>query len=302
MTVTPSRLALGTVQFGLPYGVTHAGGRVTDAEAKHILTVARAANIAMLDTAAGYGEAEDVLGRIGAHKSFRIVTKTMAAGTSRLEKSDLDRIEVRFMASLAKLQASPVDTVLVHAPADLLMPGGDSLWEQMKSWQSQGLVRRVGISVYDRADLDALLARFSPDVVQLPLNVLDQRLLRDGSITDLGRRGIAIHIRSVFLQGLLLQDPARCPLHMARTRPHLERWSAYCRERQIQPLEAALAFGLGIAEIEHVVIGVHSAAHLGEILDAASAAPPPRGWAAMDWASLAVNDADAVDPRRWLKE
>jgi aryl-alcohol dehydrogenase-like predicted oxidoreductase len=297
MTATaPSRLALGTVQFGLDYGVTHGGGRVPESEIRKILAIAQAAGIDTLDTAAGYGDAEDVLGGVKAGQSFRIITKTISSGTTSISDSDIDRIEDRFLQSLEKMAIPSVDGVLVHAVADLLAPGGDELWTRMQGWRAQGLVRRIGISVYDRVETDAVLARFSPDLVQLPLNALDQRLLRDGTIERLAGRGIAIHVRSIFLQGLLLQNPSDCPARLSPTLPLLERWWSTCRDQGVPQLAAALRFGLAIKGIERIVVGVHTAAHLREIISATQASGTD-----LDWPALAAHDPKAVDPRRWPK-
>jgi aryl-alcohol dehydrogenase-like predicted oxidoreductase len=297
MTATaPSRLALGTVQFGLDYGVTHGGGRVPEGEIRTILAVAHAAGVDTLDTAAGYGDAEDGLGRVEAGRSFRIITKTIASGEASISDLDIDRIEARFLQSLEKLAIPSVDGVLVHAVADLLAPGGDKLWTRMQGWRAQGLVRRIGFSVYDRVETDAVLARFSPDLVQLPLNALDQRLLRDGTIERLAGRGIAIHVRSIFLQGLLLQNPADTPARLSRTLPLLERWWSMCRDQGVPPLAAALRFGLDIKGIERIIVGVHSAAHLREIIAATQIS-----LTGLDWPALAAHDPGAVDPRRWPK-
>jgi aryl-alcohol dehydrogenase-like predicted oxidoreductase len=291
-----SRLALGTAQFGLDYGVTHGGRRVPESEIRKILAAAQAAGMDTLDTAAAYGNAEDVLGHVAAGQSFRIITKTATSGTAPISDADIDRIETRFLQSLEKLGTPSVDGVLVHAAGDLLAPAGDKLWKRLESWRMKGLVKRIGVSVYDRTEADTVLARFSPELVQLPLNVLDQRLSVDGTIARLAGRGIAVHVRSAFLQGLLLQPPGNCPVHLSRTRPLLEKWWSLCCDRSISPLVAALRYGLGVEGIERVVIGVHSLAHLLEIVVAAQTSVPY-----LDWAALAAQDAEAVDPRCWPK-
>ncbi len=297
MTVpTPSRLALGTVQFGLDYGVTHGGGRVQETEISKILAVAQSAGIDTLDTAAGYGDAEDMLGSVEAGQSFRIITKTIASGTATISDPDIDRIEARFLQSLEKLAIPSVDSVLSHAVGDLLAPTGDKLWKRMQGWRAQGLVKRIGVSVYNTAETDAVLARFSPELVQLPLNVLDQRLLRNGTIERLASCGVAIHVRSIFLQGLLLQNPVDCPARLSRTLPLLERWWSMCRDRGVPPLAAALRFGLDIKGIERIVVGVHTAAHLRETITATQVSGT-----SLDWPALAAHDLEAVDPRRWPK-
>jgi hypothetical protein len=285
--IDAARLALGTVQFGLNYGATQAARKVPEDEAGRILALANEAGIDTLDTAARYGDAESVLGRAGAGRGFRIITKTAAGGAAAADRG--------FRESLDRLRVGMVDGVLVHAVGDLASDAGPKLWSTMQAWKRDGLARRIGVSVYDRADIDAVMARFVPDIIQLPLSALDQRLLADGSLQRLARANVAVHIRSVFLQGLMLQDPSAAPPHMTRTVPHLLRWWSACRAAGATPLGAALGFALGLPGVERVIVGVHGVSHLREILDVVDA---PR--VELDWPALAVVDAEAIDPRRWL--
>jgi D-threo-aldose 1-dehydrogenase len=280
-----ARLVLGTAQFGLAYGATHAGGRVPEDEARRILDVAQGAWIGTIDTAAAYGDAEEVLGRLNAGRSFSIVTKTAVAGAD---------IETRFKRSLELLNVSQVEAVLVHAARDLLGADGAAFWKRLEGWRREGLVRRIGVSVYDRIELDAILSRLAPDLVQLPMNVLDQRLLADGSAELLHSRGVAIHVRSAFLQGLLLTGPAATPPRLRSIEPHLARWRAACAATGASQATAALGFLADVPGVERIVIGVQTANQLREIIAAAEVPSP-----VMDWARLAVEASELVDPRRW---
>jgi aryl-alcohol dehydrogenase-like predicted oxidoreductase len=292
-----SKLALGSVQFGLDYGVTHSGGRVPDADIFHILDLAAAAGIDTIDTAAAYGDAEAALGRVRAGNRFRIITKTIPAKLGTPGALMLNAVEERFRQSLKLLDVPSVDTVLVHAPNDLHAPGGESLWRFLQLCKDEGLARRIGVSIYDETDLTTLRFPCEPDVVQLPLNVLDQRLLRSGFLARLRDGGAAIHIRSVFLQGLLLTQPADLPKQLRHLQSDIARWSAACGEVEVSPVAAALHFAMSAPGVERVVVGVHSLAHLREII-AASVENVPE----IDWPSLAVKDPRTVDPRFWPKE
>jgi aryl-alcohol dehydrogenase-like predicted oxidoreductase len=297
MSCGAARLALGTVQFGLAYGATHAGGHVSDDEAGRILDVAQSAGIDMLDTAAAYGEAEAVLGRVLSVRSFRIVTKTLPASGSLLNPAELDKIETRFRRSLELLGGAGIDGVFVHAARDLVDPGGGVLWRRLQDWRAKGLVRRIGVSVYDDSDLTGVLDSCEPDIVQLPMNALDQRLLASGAIARLRRNGVAIHVRSAFLQGLLLTQTGQAPARFAAIEPHLARWRAACAAADVSPAAAALGFLAGVEGVERIVVGVQSAAQLQELIAAAETPSP-----AIAWPDLAVGDARLLDPRVWPKE
>ncbi len=291
--IPSARLALGSVQFGLPYGITHAGGRVAEDEVGAILADAKAAGIDLLDTAAAYGDSEAVLGRRPEARSFAVITKTLPLRRSAIGPAEIDAVAREFDASLARLGRDHVEGLLVHDAGDLLAPGGAALWAMLEARLAAGQVRRLGVSVYDRAELDAVSARFPLALVQLPLNALDQRLDRDGTMARLAAAGIAVHVRSVFLQGLLLGDPTAAPPGPAAAAPFLRRWHAAVAAAGTTAEAAALAYAATRPGVERVVIGVHSRAHLAAAVTAFAARP------VLEWAALACDDPDVVDPRRW---
>gem|GEM_PF-2061768 len=187
------KLGLGTVQFGQAYGVSNTGGQVAPDEAARILAQAAQAGVAVLDTAANYGTAEDVLEKLDT-KPFRLVTKTISV------KQGVPAVVARARQSAERLKA---DTLLVHAAADLK---DDALWPALQALKAEGVFRKIGISVYVADDPLAVAQTFRPDVMQLPFSVLDQRLLKSGALMRLKDLGVEIHARSIFLQGLLFLD------------------------------------------------------------------------------------------------
>lgn len=296
--MTPRKLGLGTVQFGLPYGVTNGSGQVAEPVVADILRLARQEGLTTLDTAAAYGDSEAVLGRcLPGDWDCRIVTKIPAVNASKITPAVVAGIAAGFRQSLQQLGRPAVDGLLLHRADDLLLPGAEWLYEQLLCWREEGLVRRIGVSLYDRPQLDALLARYVFDLVQLPLNVFDQRLLADGSLAVLQAEGIAIHVRSLFLQGLLLQSPAAIPAAFAPWQGEFARYHAALAAAGLSPLAAALGFIRQLAEVELGVIGVLSPAHLAECLAAYDAV----GAASSDFpfADFAATDLALLDPRQW---
>ncbi len=274
-----ARLGLGTVQFGQAYGVSNAHGQVPRDTAGAILAHAAGAGVSVLDTAASYGEAEDVLASLDT-APFRIVTKTISMANG------IDAVLERARQSAELLNA---DTLLVHTAADLAQP---ELWPALQDLKAEGVFRRIGISIYVADNPAALAARFQPDVMQLPVSLLDQRLLADGTLSRLRELGVEIHARSVFLQGLLFLE--RLPEKLAYAAPRLAAIKARIRESGSTPLAAALGFVLSRPQIAVALVGVTSPAELDEIL-AAAAVPLP----ALDWPSLALDDELVLTPSRW---
>ncbi len=287
------RIGLGTAQFGLDYGISNSSGQIEETDVSSILALAQAEGIALVDTAHAYGTAEEVLGHCWpADHMFDVVTKTPKLTG---ERSARDELRDSLAESLARLRLHNLGGLLAHDAGDLLGPSGDDLWDGMVALKNAGLVGKIGASVYTGDQIDALLARRDVDIVQVPLNLFDQRLVSTGHLALLKDRGIEIHARSALLQGLLLMnadvllggmDAARAPL--ARLHDRL----AHCG---LSALEAALGFCLAQPEVDRLIIGVTSCDELNEIL-AAAAKPTVEDF---PWAECALEDLDVIDPRRW---
>jgi aryl-alcohol dehydrogenase-like predicted oxidoreductase len=288
------KLGLGTVQFGLPYGITNRAGQVSFAEAGRILDKAREVGIRVLDSAAVYGNGEEVLGqllRLG--DKFSLVTKTVPIEATRIGKAEMARIEACFDASLSRLCRPGVDALLVHHAEDLLVPGGERIYAQLEQWRAAGKVARIGVSVYDQNQIERLFERYSFEVVQLPSNVFDQRLVASGTLSELARRGVAIHVRSVFLQGLLLQLPGQWPGRFAAWQPLTRRYHEHLDRLGVSPLAAAINFASRQPGVEAVLIGVENRRQLEDCL-AAETRPQ-----ILNLQEFACEDLDLIDPRRW---
>src|SRR5690606_38310207 len=171
----PTRIGLGTVQLGKDYGVTNHAGRPSLEEAAQIVQVAAGHGVKVIDTAAVYGKSERVLGQIlRGSQDFRIVTKIPPLRERAITSRQIDLVKSAFERSLHRLDVGKVYGLLVHNPDDLLADGGDWLWEVLCELQEAGRVEKIGVSVYGEAQLEPILDEFEIDLVQLPLNVLDQ--------------------------------------------------------------------------------------------------------------------------------
>ena len=289
MTHAP-QLCLGTVQFGLPYGITNQVGQVPEAEVRRILDLAAASGISFLDTAQAYGSAETVLGYCWPTDAPRQLISKLPAGAPR------QSWEVSLITSLQRLQAPKLEGFLLHRASDLLGPDGDALLDWLEGLRDRGLVERIGISIYEASELEGLPMDHL-QLVQLPLSVYDQRLIRDGTVDRLQDLGIAVHARSVLLQGLLLQSPRQWPHYLPPAfRLHHAQWLEYLYQEGLSPLAGALGFVGACKGVEAVLVGVVSAQELAQVLQAwsqAEACPPE---ASLDWA---WENAVDLDPRRW---
>lgn len=287
-------LILGTVQLGMPYGIAGPREGVSRDEALAILRHAHARGIRCLDTAAGYGESEQRIGEsLGEAEDLRVITKLCALDASS-PRSPEEQVRASVQASLERLHRQHLDVVLVHRPGDLLGDSGESVWRTLQVLREEGHIGQIGVSVYRGAEIDALLSRYSLEVIQLPLNLLDQRLLASGYLDRLNERGVTVHLRSLFLQGLLLLD-GPLPDHFAPLRPVLTRLREELDRRGLRPLEAALGFARALPQADGVVIGVDSIAQLDEILACWHKAQEVE----LDWTDYAIDDERLLDPSYW---
>lgn len=290
------KLGLGTVQFGLDYGIPRPGEICSVEEARAILDFASEHGIALLDTAAGYGDSERAVGEcIGAHDRFKIVTKTPSLSdlgdTRTVERAIRDSLA----KSLANLRRKKLYAVLVHHADDLLAMGGDNLWRALADAKRDGLVEKIGVSVYTSKHIEHVLMNFDADIVQAPLNVLDQRLVQDGSLGRLRERGVEIHARSVFLQGVLTTDVDDLPPYFEPIRGHLRAYGQEVLGAGLGLVDAAILFTRGIEELDYLVVGALSCPQLAETVRAFSAPNE----AALDFENFAITDTSFIDPRTW---
>jgi len=277
------RLGLGTAQFGYAYGISNTVGQVPLDEVRAILVRAAEAGVTLLDTAANYGKAEQVLAQCDT-SAFRVISKTVSV------KAGIPAVIERARQSARTL--GRLDVLLVHAVSDLLGPDGDDLWRALQGLKDEGLTGAIGISAYVASDPIALARRFRPDVMQVPFSLLDQRLLQDGSLARLKELGVEIHARSLFLQGLLFMTQP--PEKLRDALPMLRAVREHIAAARSTPLAAAVSFVLSRPEVDRAVVGVTSRRELDEILAAV-----PSVLDLSDWAACALKDERILTPSRW---
>ncbi|MBU3576931.1 aldo/keto reductase [Polynucleobacter sp. UK-Kesae-W10] len=285
-----NRLAIGTVQFGIPYGVSNANGKVDIAEADRILKYAKLHGIDTLDTAIAYGESETVLGRLGVD-NWNVVSKLPCIPEDVLNVQAW--VEQEVFATLERLRIHNLYGLLLHYPnqlTDALV--GDELYSALRSLKERGYVQKIGVSVYSRNEISSLMRGREFDLIQIPLNIIDRSFVDSGYAKNLKARGIEIHVRSIFLQGLLLMGGKR-PQKFDCWRSLWQQWEEWLLSNAITPLEACLRYAMSVSEIDRVVVGVESLEQLKEIVNAVDGSLPTLP----NW-GMPI-DEDLLNPARW---
>lgn len=288
-----SRLALGTVQFGLNYGVANRSGQVPADEVARIIARAGEAGLDALDTAMAYGDAERRLGEVGI-ASWQVVTKLPPMPES---VSAVSWVQSQVNESMARLNVTSLYGLMLHQPAALFSKQGSALFGAMNDLKREGGVKKIGISAYGPEEIEVVTSRFPIDIVQAPLNIIDRRMQDSGCLAALNRRGIEFHARSIFLQGLLLMDAAVRPSGFARWAGLWASWDAWLSENQLAPLTASLGFVASDPRVSRMVIGVDSLAQLNQIIQSVDG-PMKINFPAQ----LASTDLELINPSNWSKQ
>jgi aryl-alcohol dehydrogenase-like predicted oxidoreductase len=287
MSSPVSKLGLGSGQFGLDRAPVR--GRSAQAEVRDILEVAARAGVRLFDVTGRSLQAEREIGELLPRPDrFNVCISTI-----RPDRGP-DIVEAEARASLARLGVDQAECIFVPSVAELLGPHGAALWDRLKALKDEGLTRKIGVSVFASDDPLGVARRFRPDIVQAPASLLDQRLINDGTLAAIAGLGMEVHLRSIFLNGLLLLPPDRAPSHLREAATRISRARRMIAEGRSDPLQAALGFALSRPEASAVLVGVSSAAELNAIV-AAAASPPPD----LDWDDMAIDDPDALDPGAW---
>jgi aryl-alcohol dehydrogenase-like predicted oxidoreductase len=285
-----NRLALGTVQFGLPYGISNQVGQVSRAEAKAMLQLAKVNGINTLDTAIAYGDSETCLGEVGT-QGFKVVTKLPAVPDSCTDVNAWVAQQVN--ESLLRLDLTEIHGLLLHRSDQLLGLNGAMLYQALKALKDNGQVQKIGISIYTPTELDALIPRYRFDLVQAPFNLVDQRLCRTGWMRRLKDEDVEIHTRSAFLQGLLLMSQADMPDKFSPWSGLWHTWNQWMLEKEVSAVQASLAFPLKYPEIDRVVVGADNLSQLAQIVSAANISLQA------DLPEIHCDDENLINPANW---
>lgn len=289
-----TKLALGTVQFGLNYGINIENKQTSPSEAKKILNYAHSKGIKVLDTANSYGESEKIIGMTNL-VNLKVITKTRHFKNNKIDDNDAKLLNDDFNKSLKNLNRKSVYGVLIHNPNDLLKPKAEKLFNQLINLKRKKKVRKIGVSVYDHIQLETILNNYDIDLVQLPFNIFDRRMADSGMLSKLKNKKIEIHARSIFLQGLLLMPEKKRPIKFNSWKSLWKLWHEWLNDNKITPLEASIKYVISRSEISKAVVGVNTKIQLEEIFNSLKNPLPQIP------VKLSSNDVALLNPSNWDK-
>lgn len=274
------KIGLGTVQFGVMYGISNEYGQTSENEVSSILSYANEVGIDVLDTASAYGNSEKVLGRNDL-SDFKIVSKFI------LQNSETS-ISKQLNDSLADLKVKSIYGYLSHRPMDIA--SDSKCWNELVLLKSQGLVEKIGFSFNEVSEIEKIKSlNIIPDIIQVPYNYLDNRF--EPYMTELKSLGCEIHTRSAFLQGLFFCDTAKLSDFFNDVKPIIK-----SLQKHGEALPAMLLkYCTDKPFIDKVIFGVNTLSQLkhniGTFLNTDSSLPSCRS----------ITDESILIPSKWPK-
>jgi aryl-alcohol dehydrogenase-like predicted oxidoreductase len=286
-----SKLILGTVQFGLKYGINNTIGKPSNDEVLSLLKVAYNSGIRILDTAEAYGNAHQLIGNyhnIRDNSKFKIITKLPHDIKHNLIKS-------KVIEYLNLMKVNTLDVMMFHS-FDSFKSNYNAL-KTLSELKSNVLINNIGVSVYTNTQLESLLNEDLITVVQLPFNLLDNFSVRGDLINRLKEKGKVIHTRSAFLQGLFFKKSTDDISIVQALKPHLETLNKIAKKQGCSMEALALSYCIKQNNIDNVIIGVDSISQLNANIKAASYEVNEEAFECIN--NIDVENIDLLNPSLW---
>jgi aryl-alcohol dehydrogenase-like predicted oxidoreductase len=280
------KMIIGTVQFGLDYGVNSGTAKkLSQEDCNEILGVSYANNITILDTAEAYGDAIEKISIY--HKSgkkFEIISKFLSP----------DDIIKPLKASLKRLSIDSYHTILAHKSQDLLFDA--KVQRDLTELKDSGLTKYIGVSIYTNAEFEQSIESKCVDVIQYPFNLLDNMIQRGELMKRAKDAGKMLHARSVYLQGMFLKE-LPLPAKLQPLERYLRKLQEICSANEISMTSLALEYVFSNPLIDNVVIGQHRAAQLVSNIDIVRSFKNGSYLSEVD--EIKVEESALLSPRNW---
>lgn len=284
------KISLGTAQFGMTYSI-HNKPPIPIKEIDLIIKYAEENNILSLDTSPLYGNCEKILGKLNLN-NFQITSKV-----KMFEKKNIyDAYNESIEKSVDNLGIKKLDCYLLHDADNIFKMDYRRIIDLLKKSKDDGLTKKIGLSVYNFENLDETIKYFVPDVIQVPCNIFDRRLIENERLSKYMSLGIQVEVRSIFLQGLLLITDKTILQKFSKWKHVFEKWFNWLDENSINSYDACVSFINNIPGISKVIIGVDSLDQLMMLNDSINKKKP------IDFPNeLSVNDEYLINPYNWSK-
>ncbi len=262
--ISKNKIVIGTAQFGTSYGISNSGIILNQSEVNKIFDLADKNQISFFDTSMNYGNSEKIIGDNNNSK-LSIITKL-----PKVPEMDKSKVELWIISqvenSIERLKVNNLYGLILHYPDQLFTSTGDIIFKSLINLKKEKKIKKIGLSIYSTDDLYRYIKNFDLDLVQAPFNIVDQRIISRKIIELLNLNNIELHVRSIFLQGLLLMSSHQIPKYFNKWSHIFKKWHEWLKIKNISALEACLAFTYNEKSIDRLVIGVNNSQQLEQII------------------------------------
>jgi aryl-alcohol dehydrogenase-like predicted oxidoreductase len=282
------KLVIGSAQIGMNYGLFN-NKKINYKEFKKIEKLVLKTKINFIDTAINYGNSENIIGK-SKLKNLNIITKIKLPLKKNIHIKDWIYKEIK--KSLKKLKIKKIYGVMIHDYKDLLGRYGKEYLFALQQLKRKKIIKKIGISVYESREIKKIWNFWKPDLIQVPFNLLDNRIFDSGWVNILKKYKVKIFARSIFLQGLLINEASSFILNKNH-KVILNKFKNWCHKNNISLLEGCMHFVKQFKKIDYLVVGFNNYKQLVEIIDVfkKKQISIPN--------IFSTNLINLIDPRRW---
>jgi hypothetical protein len=286
-----NKIILGSANFNQLYGIKK--NFIKKSEIKKLFDLALKNKIKTIDTSPLYDKSEKIIGLLNNNR-FKIISK-IPKPPKNIKRENIKKwLKQSVMISLKNLKIKKFECLLLHNANSLLCKNGDEIYKGIRNMKINGFTSKIGVSIYDFNVLDQILRKFKFNLIQAPLNILDQRLVEKGWLKKLKKRKIEVHTRSIFLQGILLSKHNQLPKKLIKLSKKLMVWENWLKKNKFSSLQVCLSFVLNQRQLDGIVVGFNNTNQLNQILKLKQIKNN------FSLPNLNIKDKKLIDPREWL--
>ena len=285
-----SKLCFGTANFVNNYGILKKKNNFPQKKIKNILELLKKNKINNIDTAISYKNVEKKIGHFNL-KSFSIFTKLPKLPKKCIDIKKWSLMNINY--SLNNLNKKRLPGVFIHHSEDLIGKNKIKLYEALIFLKRKKLINKIGVSIYNFNTLDKILNEFKIDMIQVPFNILDRRLITKNYLNKIKKKKIQIHVRSIFLQGILLTNIKKMPKKFLKWKNLFKAWHTWLERNRLSKLQACLNFILSFKQIDLIIFGACSKTQIEQIINTVNRSTKlyPK--------NIISNNLQLIDPRQW---
>ena len=286
-----NKIILGSANFDQIYGIKK--NFIKKSEIKKLFDLAIKSEIKIIDTSPLYNESEKIIGLLNNNR-FKIISK-IPKPPKNIKRENIKKwLKQNVMISLKNLKIKKFECLLLHNANSLLCKNGDEIYKGIRNMKINGFTSKIGVSIYDFNVLGKVLKKFKFNLIQVPFNILDQRLVKKGWLKKLKKRKIEVHARSIFLQGILLLKHNQLPKKLIKLSKKLMVWENWLKKNKFSSLQICLSFVLNQHQLDGIVVGCNNTNQLNQILKLKQIKNN------FSLPNLNIKDKKLIDPRKWF--